>query len=123
MNDQTSGKKKQPAAEKASAKSTAKTSAKKKSVKAAKKPAGRAVTDALDQGAMVVDHPNAVAVRHELDFDAGKWRYCLIVVTDLPLNPKHPDHKTSEIDGLVRAVVASAQSAGIGYDVLSIRNS
>lgn len=122
MNDQAAEKKKRAAAERSPAKSPAKTPAKKKRAKTGKTE-GAGDKAAMEQGAMAVDHPNAVAVRHELDYDGGKWRYCLIVVTDIPLNPKHPDHKASEIDGLVRAVVAATQSAGIGYDVLSIRNS
>lgn len=71
---------------------------------------------------MRVDHPNVAEVCHELTFEDGKWRYSLIVLTDLPLNPKAPDHDTTVIDTMVRAVVAAARANNVGYDKLCIRN-
>jgi hypothetical protein len=91
---------------------------------AAAKTASKPVSEgeeAAGQG-ISVDHPHVLAVRHELSFEQNKWRYGLVIITDLPLDPKHPSHDTGEIDAVVRAVVAGARKSGAGYDVLTIRN-
>ena len=83
---------------------------------------GAAMNDTGVAGDLVVDHPNVTGVLHELTFEDGKWRYSLVVLTDLPLNPKSPTHDTTEIDGMVRAVVAAARKNSIGYDKLCVRS-
>lgn len=69
-----------------------------------------------------VEHPHVVETRRELALDQNRWRYILVVVTDLSLDPGDPTHSAKELDQMVRAVNAAASKAGVGYDVLSIRN-
>lgn len=69
-----------------------------------------------------VDHPHVIETRRELALDQNRWRYILVVLTDLSLDPGDPTHSAKELDQMVRAVNAAASKAGVGYDVLSIRN-
>ncbi|MEQ8604113.1 MAG: hypothetical protein RIB45_12415 [Marivibrio sp.] len=69
-----------------------------------------------------VEHPNVMGMRRELALDQNRWRYILVVLTDLSLDPGDPAHSAKDLDQMVRAVNAAATKAGVGYDVLSIRN-
>lgn len=69
-----------------------------------------------------VDHPNIVDVRRELTLQDGTWKYVMVVVTDLPLDPNHPDHNTKDIDGVTQAVMKAVRKTRAGYNILTIRN-
>lgn len=69
-----------------------------------------------------VAHPNVVETRRELALDQNRWRYILVVLTDLSLDPGDPAHSAEAVDQMVRTVNAAATKAGVGYDVLSLRN-
>ncbi|MCR9219971.1 MAG: hypothetical protein NXI21_07065 [Alphaproteobacteria bacterium] len=73
-------------------------------------------------GALQVDHPNVLSVQRELSLDQNRWRYGLVIVTDLSLDPGDPAHSPVKLDEMVRAVIAAARQASVGYDVLTLRN-
>jgi|GEM_PF-5982288 len=77
---------------------------------------------AAAQPSLTVEHANVLGVQRELSFENGKWRYGLVVITDLSLDPASAAHSSADIDLMVRAVVAAARAAGAGYDVMTIRN-
>jgi len=69
-----------------------------------------------------VAHPNVMETRRELTLDQNRWRYILVVLTDLSLDPGDPAYSSKAVDQMVLAINAAAAKAGVGYDVLTIRN-
>ena len=68
-------------------------------------------------------HPNVVELRRELVFDGGSWRYLLIIVTDLSLDPADPEHSRGAITDMVKTVTQHLKATGAsGYNTLTIRN-
>lgn len=68
-------------------------------------------------------HPNVLEIRRELSYDGGTWRYLLVIVTDIPLDPKHPDHKATAVTDMVSTVTKQLRRDGAaGYHSMIVRN-
>lgn len=68
-------------------------------------------------------HPHVIELRRELEYDGGTWRYLMIIVTDLSLDPGDPAHSRGAISDMVKTVSRHLKETGAsGYNSLTIRN-
>ena len=70
----------------------------------------------------VVDHPHVVDVQREIVFDGGRWKHMLIVLTDLPLDPKAEGYDIKTLDQVIQTVAGTEISRKSGYHGIVIRN-